>query len=682
MMSDCWVAFVVVVVMCRCCRSSSPRRASAPLKPEREAANGGNQKTTRTMDEFYAGKGVLVTGGSGFLGKVLLEKIVRCLPAVGTVFVLMRSKKGVDAEERFETKVLDSRIWDRLQEELEGHEGEFERRMAKLKPVHGDVNLPALGLSPEAVRELSNSVHVVFHLAASTQFERRLDDHIVENVLGTLEVAKVARGFAQLLAFVHVSTAFVNANLKSESVVEELVPELGFDAEAVVAEVCGVGSGGGGVGTLSSRTAREDRDPEVIEMVYRRVRGTHPNSYTLTKSMAESILVKRYGAVLPLAISRPAITGAAWLEPVPGWVDTVSAAGTVFLAGGMGMLRVLPGNPDGVAELVPVDMVINSILLLARSRAGRAVGGQPLVAHCSCGRENPLRWRMAIRALTTYYHAHPMQAQVCRRLMRRLLSTTTLDSPPTQITPWTSFRMATTEAEFSLLWSLYYTLPLAAFTKYAESSFAHKGAKRQSGMAKRWVLMLERSFGAAGIRRWRTQILSASRSLSLSLALSLSLSRNRLVKQAEDQVRLFRYFTMNSWRYKLNMQEAWVAGQQTPRLSGKDRKTFYVDPLRINWHRYLELFAYGMTKFYLGEEVVPVSGRTATETYTLLLDRGADKLYLDWDRERQRPVMPGIFHDAVWAYSKSVRLFVPHPFTLLCSALSAPSTTQLNTSLS
>ena len=369
------------------------------------------------MNDFYAGKSVLVTGGSGFLGKVLLEKIVRCLPSVATVYVLMRSKKGVDAEERFETKVLDSRIWDRLKDDLEEQNGEFERTMAKLKPVQGDVNLPGLGLSDGAVRELSESVHVVFHLAASTQFQRRFDDHIVENVLGTLEVAELATRFVQLLAFVHVSTAFVNADLPSESVVQENVRELDFDAEAVVAQVCSGGGGGGlsfGVGTLSRRTAREDRIPEEIEKVYRRVRGKHPNSYTLTKSMAEVILVKRYGEVLPLAISRPAITGAAWLEPVPGWIDTVSAAGTVFLAGGMGMLRVLPGNPDGVAELVPVDMVINSILLLARSRAGRAVGGRPLVAHCSCGRENPLRWRMAIRALTTYYHAHPMQAQVCQ----------------------------------------------------------------------------------------------------------------------------------------------------------------------------------------------------------------------------------------------------------------------------
>ena len=97
---------------------------------------------------------------------------------------------------------------------------------------------------------------------------------------------------------------------------------------------------------------------------------------------------------------------------------------------------------------------------------------------------------------------------------------------------------------------------------------------------------------------------------------------------------------------------------------------FYVDPLAINWHRYLELFAYGMTKFYLGEDVVPVASRAATETYALSLGRGADELYIDWDRERKRPVLPGLFHDAVWAYSKSVRrLDVCCVYVYACSAL-------------
>ena len=115
---------------------------------------------------------------------------------------------------------------------------------------------------------------------------------------------------------------------------------------------------------------------------------------------------------------------------------------------------------------------------------------------------------------------------------------------------------------------------------------------------------------------------------------------------------------MNSWRYDLRTQETWVACKGFHSLSTDDYETFCVNPLKIDWHRYLELFAYGMTRFYLGEDVVPISRRTATETYTLGFNCGADKLFLDWDRENQRPILPGIFDDLTWAYSKSVSIGV------------------------
>lgn len=37
------------------------------------------------MAEFYSGKNVLITGGTGFIGKAIIEKIVRCLPQIKKV---------------------------------------------------------------------------------------------------------------------------------------------------------------------------------------------------------------------------------------------------------------------------------------------------------------------------------------------------------------------------------------------------------------------------------------------------------------------------------------------------------------------------------------------------------------------------------------------------------------------
>lgn len=53
-----------------------------------------------SIKEYYAGTSVLVTGGSGFLGKAIIEKLLRTCKDVKTVYALLRSKKGISSENR------------------------------------------------------------------------------------------------------------------------------------------------------------------------------------------------------------------------------------------------------------------------------------------------------------------------------------------------------------------------------------------------------------------------------------------------------------------------------------------------------------------------------------------------------------------------------------------------------
>ena len=41
-----------------------------------------------------------MTGATGFLGKVLLQELLRACPEVGNIFVLLRPKKGKEPTER------------------------------------------------------------------------------------------------------------------------------------------------------------------------------------------------------------------------------------------------------------------------------------------------------------------------------------------------------------------------------------------------------------------------------------------------------------------------------------------------------------------------------------------------------------------------------------------------------
>lgn len=75
----------------------------------------------------------------------------------------------------------------------------------------------------------------------------------------------------------------------------------------------------------------ENLDDEMIGIIEKRLIGKHPNTYTLTKGLAEQIVMNK-GSDLPIAIVRPSIVCAAYQEPFPGWIDNVCGiTGTIVI---------------------------------------------------------------------------------------------------------------------------------------------------------------------------------------------------------------------------------------------------------------------------------------------------------------------------------------------------------------
>lgn len=50
--------------------------------------------------EWYKGKNIFITGGTGFMGKVLIEKLLYACSDLGTIYILMRPKRGKSPQER------------------------------------------------------------------------------------------------------------------------------------------------------------------------------------------------------------------------------------------------------------------------------------------------------------------------------------------------------------------------------------------------------------------------------------------------------------------------------------------------------------------------------------------------------------------------------------------------------
>ena len=338
------------------------------------------------VESFYSGKSILITGCTGFVGKVLLEKILFSLPNVLRIYVFVRPKKGSHIQERFQKEIIDSPCFDRLRRAY-SFDSEI---LPKLIPISGDMLKPNLGLSAEDLRELCENTNIIINSAASVDFNQRLDQALQINTLGTLRVVDLAKSCKCLHAFVQISTAYVNCD-KEGWIQEQIYPYSG-DPKEVLRSLLSI-------------------PVNLIERETPRVLGKYPNTYTFTKHLTEQLLVTEAQG-LPLCIVRPTIIGGSWKEPYPGWVDSVSAAGVFYLSVGLGLLRVTLGNQNNIGDQIPVDTVVNCAIVAAALACHRS--GKIQVVHVGSSARNPVVWKTCKEVISRYWNRYPSEKAMAR----------------------------------------------------------------------------------------------------------------------------------------------------------------------------------------------------------------------------------------------------------------------------
>uniref|UniRef100_A0A182MBQ0 Fatty acyl-CoA reductase n=1 Tax=Anopheles culicifacies TaxID=139723 RepID=A0A182MBQ0_9DIPT len=290
-----------------------------------------------SVTDFYANTDVFLTGGTGFLGKVLIEKLLRSCPDIGNVFVLMRNKRGKSIETRV-AELVNYPLFDRLREENKS-------ALSKVIPVFGDITKLRLGMYDEDIQRLSN-VSVAFHLAASVRFDDPLKDAIKTNICSTQELFEILRTTApKIRAVIHVSTAY--SNPENFHVEEKLYPPK-YDWKKLVQAV--------------------DRyEPETLDALMQKLSHNSPNTYTYTKGLAEQVC-NDYCNELPLAIVRPSVVLFTIQEPMSGWVDNFNGPTGMLVSAGLGITRTAYLRPKNRINLIPVDVVVKTIILAAWKR--------------------------------------------------------------------------------------------------------------------------------------------------------------------------------------------------------------------------------------------------------------------------------------------------------------------------
>nr|XP_022920420.1 putative fatty acyl-CoA reductase CG8306 [Onthophagus taurus]XP_022920421.1 putative fatty acyl-CoA reductase CG8306 [Onthophagus taurus] len=334
-----------------------------------------------SVRDFYSKKNVFITGGTGFLGICLIEKLLRTIPDIGDIYLLLRPKKGKEISERLE-EISKNKIFEKL---LESQDATI---FSKLKAISGDVGQIDLGISESDREILTEKVNVIFHSAATLDFAETLKATIDINLLGTRRVLELAKKCRNLSVYIHVSSAYVNSWKLSA---DEVLYPLEQSAEKFIE-----------LAETVSAEKLEEMTPELL--------GNHPNTYTITKHMAE-FEVKKMEEVFPCTIVRPSMIVGAWKEPIPGWTISKNGPQGFIMGASKGVVRRLPVGKDLIYDYIPVDVVVNE-LIVAGYFAGENKSKSVEIYHCTSSTRQPFRWATVEDRVNGLLHKYPLKSAV------------------------------------------------------------------------------------------------------------------------------------------------------------------------------------------------------------------------------------------------------------------------------
>jgi alcohol-forming fatty acyl-CoA reductase len=382
------------------------------------------QRLDGRLRDLLAGKKIVMTGVTGFIGEQLLWKILSELPQT-TPSVVVRRKGSASARDRM-IAVVKKPIFTEVRDAAGGA---AELLDSRIEIIQGDLpNVP----------ELPADLDIVVHCAGDVSFDPPIDQAFTTNVIGTkalmnrmLEAITDERGeWRKVPHYVHISTAYTAGRRRGAIPEASHVHDIDYDAEAAAGIAMrdlieAESRTSAQLARLRKEAEREHRqagflttaadterrrmewvDAELVKAGTERARSLGwTDVYTFTKALGERV-VADVGRDLQVSIVRPAIVESSWLHPYPGWIEGFKMAEPLILAYGRGELPEFPATPEAVVDIVPCDHVVNAILAVC---ATEPVIGTPEYYHINSGARNPLTFKDLYTYTRAYFLAHPFE---------------------------------------------------------------------------------------------------------------------------------------------------------------------------------------------------------------------------------------------------------------------------------
>ncbi|CAL1295664.1 unnamed protein product [Larinioides sclopetarius] len=187
------------------------------------------------------------------------------------------------------------------------------------------------------------TVSVVFHSAARVQFNDPIKKAVQHNIIGTKVFLAMCNEMPNLEAVVHVSTAFVRK--EADNHVYEKIPQTKVTPKQIL-------------------DAMEWMDSDCQKAVEDYLLEKKFTTYLVTKALGE-VVVSEECRDTPTSIIRPGNISPTFKDPFPGWCDSIQGLSGLILAGAKGVLRALMSVAELKLNIVPVDLVVNSMIVSA-----------------------------------------------------------------------------------------------------------------------------------------------------------------------------------------------------------------------------------------------------------------------------------------------------------------------------
>jgi alcohol-forming fatty acyl-CoA reductase len=375
-----------------------------------------SERSTRRLADRLAGRNLLLTGVTGFVGEAMLHRLLSQVPDV-SVTVLVRPKGSASGSERIRS-LLGKPIFATVVEAAGGVDAVLDARVRVLEGALADVPT------------LPDDLDAVVHCAGDVSFDPPVDEAFQTNVVGTRALLDRVAEIDRDVHYVHVSTAYVAG--RRRGAIPEGPVDHGVDVEAELA--WGTGQRAAieersrtprvladlrakaerehrRAGLLTAAGAAEQMRQEWVRDQLIRAGAERARSlgwtdcYTFTKAMGERV-VEAYAQDHPVTVVRPSIIESALETPEPGWIEGFKMAEPLILAYGRGELPEFPASADSIVDIVPVDHVVAAMVAVL---ADPPPAGSPRWFHVSSGARNPLTFRRLYDIVRGYFDRHPFE---------------------------------------------------------------------------------------------------------------------------------------------------------------------------------------------------------------------------------------------------------------------------------